>query len=154
MGDRTAASVALSNSLRLLKTAAALHRLGTYALDSGNYELARNYLKQAAGSDSEEGRAAYRQLLQIDLPEHANQYLTARLIQMKKGAVALMISNSTPFPMTGVEITLSTVTGQVRYAVPAVIPASSFRILPLDSKIVSRLRSSEVRVTAASLASQ
>ncbi len=141
MGKPRQARIALENSLRLLKTAAALHRLGRYALNSGDRERARALFKEAAASDTEEGRAAYAELLRIDLPVNAGDYLDVSLGQSSDGHVLVTVTNNTPFPVTDIVLEASGPDGVQRITLPDGIPAN-------DSNTYRGAKASEAQIGA------
>jgi len=53
MGHRNQARQALESSVLLLKTAPAMHRLSRYTLGDGNTNVARQYLSEAAVSNTQ-----------------------------------------------------------------------------------------------------
>lgn len=98
MGNRYQTKQALENSVRLLKTAAALRRLGRYALFDGDVEKAKDYLKHAAERGGRKGRAAFAELLRLYLPNNAGAYLDAGLALNDQGELLFVVKNHTPFP--------------------------------------------------------
>jgi len=121
MGNRYQAKQALENSVHLLKTAAALHRLGRYAQIDGNYAQAKGYFKQAAESGSSEGKAAFADLLRIDLPNNAGAYLDSSLALDGNGQIQFVIQNNTPFPVGNIVVEVSDNTGSRRFSLHGVI---------------------------------
>lgn len=125
MGRRRQAKIALENSVRLLKTAAALHRLGRYALDDGNYDRAKGYFKQAIESGSNEGKAAFADLLRIDLPNNAGAYLDANITLDGNGQLQFVIQNNTPFPIGNIVVEASDNSGTKRIKLNGVAQPNS-----------------------------
>jgi len=125
MGNRYQAKQALENSVRLLKTAAALRRLGSYALADGNVIQAKGYFRQAAESGSGEGRSAFADLLRIDLPNNASAYLDAGLALDSNGQIQFVIQNNTPFPVSNIVVEVSDNTGSRRFGLNGVVPPNS-----------------------------
>ncbi|RMG33095.1 MAG: hypothetical protein D6720_12115 [Gammaproteobacteria bacterium] len=153
LGRQGQARIALENSLKLLKTAAALHRLGRYALNDGDYATAKNYFKQAAESDSKEGRAAFVDLLRIDLPENAAAYLDAGLGLNKNGQVQITIQNNTPFPIGNVVVVVETPTGGERIRLGGVTQPNSESIYTAQARWTrEQVNAASVRVVSARLA--
>ncbi len=83
-------------SASLLPTAMAAHGLGVLAEREGKLGLALQYYKDAAGSDSDVGRQAYRSLLRLDLPRNPGEYLQVRGGLDPQGQLIVEIANPTP----------------------------------------------------------
>ena len=96
LNDRQNARVDLEASVALLPTAMAYHGLGVINEGAGNLDLARQYYKNAAGSQSEVGQQAYRSLLRLDLPNNPGEYLQMRTGLDNKGYLLVEIANPTP----------------------------------------------------------
>ncbi len=94
--DRASARADLEASVGLLPTAMAYHGLGIISEGAGNLDLARQYYKNAAGSQSEVGQRAYRSLLRLDLPNNPGEYLQMRTGLDNKGYLIVEIANPTP----------------------------------------------------------
>jgi len=153
LGRRQQARTALQNSVRLLKTAAALHRLGRYALDDGDYASARNYLKQAAESDSEEGKAAFAELLRFDLPANPGSYMDAGMTLNDNGVLVFMVSNNTPFPIGNVVVEVSDNTGSKRIRLNGVVPPNDSSAFNMGVRVSQQqIDNSTIRVVSARLA--
>ena len=153
MGRQRQARTALENSVRLLKTAAALHRLGRYALQDGDYVQAKTYLKQAAESDTKEGRAAFAELLRIDLPSNAGAYMDANLSLNDRGKVRITVQNNTPFPVGNIVVEVSTPEGSKRVRLGGSIgPNSESAYDTQASWTQEQVDASSVRVVSARLA--
>ena len=125
MGNRYQAKQALENSVRLLKTAAALRLLGSYALANGNVAQAKGYFRQAAESGSGEGKAAFADLLKLDLPNNAGAYLDSSLALDGNGQIQFMIRNNTPFPVGNIVVEVSDNTGNRRFGLNGVLQPNS-----------------------------
>lgn len=96
LNDRRSAKADLEASIELLPTAMAYHGLGVIAERDGNLNLALQYYKGAAGSDSAVGQQAYRSLLRLDLPRNPGQYLQMRTGLDNQGQLIVEIANPTP----------------------------------------------------------
>lgn len=96
LNDRQGARADLEASVKLLPTAMAYHGLGVINEGSGNLDLARQYYKNAASSNSEVGQQAYRSLLRLDLPNNPGEYLQMRSGLDGNGYLVLEIANPTP----------------------------------------------------------
>jgi len=145
--------MALENSVKLLKTAAALHRLGRYALDEGDIVRAKGYFKQAIESDSEDGRAAYTELLRIDLPNNAGEYLSAGMSLNGNGQLVVTIENPTPFPVGDIVVEFSDNTGSRRMRLNGVLrPKSSASSTLTVRPTQQQIDNSSIRVVSARLA--
>ncbi|MDX8405741.1 MAG: M48 family metalloprotease [Mariprofundus sp.] len=125
MGNRYQARQALENSVRLLQTAAALHRLGRYAQADGNLAQAKGYFRQAAESGSNEGKAAFADLLKLDLPGNASAYLDASLSLDGNGQLQFLIRNNTPFRVGNIVVEASDNSGSKRMGLNGVVQPNS-----------------------------
>jgi len=153
MGKRNQARKALENSVHLLKTAAALRRLGRYAKADGNTTRARAYFSQAAQSGSHEGKAAFADLLRIDLPDHAGDYLASRLMLDRNGRLLLLIRNKTPFPMGNIVVMVNDNTGSRRLRLNGIVQASGQTAFNMGVQATQKqIDHSSIRVVSASLA--
>ena len=153
MGRARGARIAFENSIKLLKTATALRHLGQYALRDGNYAQAKTYLKQAAESDTKEGRAAFAELLRIDLPSNAGAYLDASIALNDSGQVLFVIKNNTPFPIGNVVVEVSDNTGSRRMSLSGVIQPNSETSFNMIAHATQReVDNSSIRVISARLA--
>jgi len=152
MGNRYQAKRALENSVTLLKTAAALHRLGRYALNDGNYPQAKGYFKQAAESGSDEGKAAFADLLRIDLPNNAGAYLDASLALDGNGQIQFVIQNNTPFPVGNIVVEVSDNTGSKQMNLNGTVQANSEFSFNVGAQATQQqIDNSSISVTSARL---
>lgn len=153
MGRRRQARIALENSVRLLKTAAALHRLGCYAMDDGNYERARAYFKQAAASSSNEGRAAFADLLRMDLPSNAGAYLDAGMGLDGNGELVFTVANKTPFPIGNIVVEVSDNSGSKHIRLNGVVRPNGEGAFNMGVHVSQQqINNSSIRVVSARLA--
>jgi len=153
MGNRYQARQALENSVRLLRTAAALHRLGRYAQADGNMAQAKGYFRQAAESGSNEGRAAFADLLRIDLPGNAGAYLDASLALDSNGQIQFLVQNNTPFPVGGIVVEVSGITGSRRMRLNGVVQPNDQGIFNMGAQATQQqIDNSAIAVVSARLA--
>ncbi|HED13458.1 MAG TPA: peptidase M48 [Gammaproteobacteria bacterium] len=99
VGRRKQAQQSLKKSVKLLKTAPALFILGRYAKDRGNLAQAKKYFAQAAQDGGSAGKAAYADLLRVDLPVNSSSYVTASMVRNSSGQLDFLVKNNTPFPI-------------------------------------------------------
>ncbi len=152
LGRQHQARMALQNSVRLMKTAAALRRLGRYALDEGDLERAKGYFKQALESDSEDGRVAYAELLRIDLPNNAGDYLDASLSINDEGGLRILVRNNTPFPVGNIVVEMRSFQGTTRRILPGTLRANSTGWVDLRGSVTrQQIDNSSIRVVSARL---
>ena len=95
LGDQSGAREDLEQSVKLLPTADSYNVLGQLALEGGHRAEAKDFFRQAAGSDSELGRQAQRSLTELDLPDNPNRYLKVRLGTNRRGDLLAYLSNPT-----------------------------------------------------------
>ena len=81
--------------------------LGDLALAGGKRLLALQYYSAAAGSQSEVGQAASASMAQLELEQNPGKYLKTRLGMDNRGRVAVAVYNSSPVPVTSVEVSLA-----------------------------------------------
>jgi predicted Zn-dependent protease len=152
MGNRYYAKQALENSINLLKTAPALHRLGKYALAEGNQNLARQYLREAASSNSPDGKTAYAELLRFDLPANAGRYLSVDSKLDGSGQLQFVIRNKTPFPVSDVMIEAWDNSGSKRLNLGGVIQGNSQSVFNVGVQATQeQINNTRVRVVSARL---
>jgi tetratricopeptide (TPR) repeat protein len=106
LGDRRGARADLERSASLLPTAGALNGLGQLALADGDQGAAMGYLRQAAESDSAEGREAAATLAKIEAPA-AGGSLETRLGLDRNGYVLVRLVNRGPRPVRAVRLSIS-----------------------------------------------
>ena len=153
MGHRYQAKQALENSVRFLKSASALQRLGSYALADGNSNLARQYLREASASNSPDGQKAYAELLGFDLPANAGNYLTAQVSLSADNRLQYVIRNNTPFPISNVIIQSNEPSGSKRLSMNSAIPGYQKSTLLTNRQLTQEeLYNFSVNVISASLA--
>jgi len=102
--QRQLAKVDLDRSVELLPTAVAYAELGRIAERDGDTDTAVRYYAAASQSESAAGRAAYGDLLRLDLPRQPAQYVQARVAIDKQGQLLLQVSNTTPVRLEAVSL--------------------------------------------------
>ncbi|MDX8390513.1 MAG: hypothetical protein R8M38_08490, partial [Mariprofundaceae bacterium] len=153
MGNKYQAKQALENSVRLLKTAPAMHRLGRYALNDGNTNLARKYLSEAAGSNTPDGKTAYADLLRFDLPANAGNYLNANAQMDENSILHFVIQNKTPFAVSNVIVLVSDSSGSQRLNANGIIKGNGHLIVPTRAKVTQdQINNIRIKVLSAKLA--
>ncbi|HHH38394.1 MAG TPA: peptidase M48 [Sedimenticola sp.] len=95
MGDRPQAQRDLKRSMELLPTAEASYDLGLIAKRSGDEQAALGYLRQAAEAGGTTGKAAGRELAQLDLERNPGHYLQTGLGYDRYGNLLLVVKNPT-----------------------------------------------------------
>ena len=96
LNSSAAAKRDLEKSIQLLPTANAYNSLGNLAKRQGSFTDAKAYYAKAAGNDSPAGKLAYGSLIDIDLGDNPDKYLTLRTSLDNSGRVKAEISNPTP----------------------------------------------------------
>ena len=152
MGNRYQAKQALENSVHLLKTASAMQRLGRYALADGNTSLARQYLSQAAGSNTPDGKKAYAELLSFDLPVNAATYLDVAMQLDGNNRLQFVIRNKTPFPVDNIVLQASDNSGSKQLRMNGVIQGNSQSIFQMNAQVTQQqINNSSVTIVIARL---
>ncbi len=106
LGDRRGARADLERSASLLPTASALNGLGQLALAEGDQGAAKRYLRQAAESESAEGRQAAATLAKIE-GRAASGGLETSLGLDRNGYVLVRLVNRGPRPVRAVRLSIS-----------------------------------------------
>ena len=95
LGATDGASSDLQRSISLLPTAQAHYGLGLIARNGGDSKTALKHFKIAAGSRSRTGKAAEREVMQIELSRSPDHYLQARVGRDTNGRLRVQVSNTT-----------------------------------------------------------
>ena len=98
------AKESLNTSLELMPTAEAHYLLGMLAKRQGDQAAAMEHFKTAAQSDSETGKKAIDEVVQMDLEKNPSNYIASRPAVDKKGAVWAQFKNQTGVPVRDIEI--------------------------------------------------
>ena len=93
LGEDTAARRDLRKSFELLPTADAQYLLGRLAAREGDRTAALKHYRQAAGSDSDVGRAAMREMSRLDLSSNPGRYLQTRVGYDRSGHLLVEVEN-------------------------------------------------------------
>lgn len=96
----------LQTSTRLLPTAMAFNSLGELELSAGSPQKARQYFKEASGSDSPAGKEARLSLLLLDFPENAGDYIQMRIGLDRRGYVFARIQNNAQLPIRDIRLSI------------------------------------------------
>ena len=153
MGQKYQARQALEDSVRLLKTAPAMHRLGRYALSDGNTDLARKHLSEAAASNTPVGKTAYADLLRFDLPVNAGAYMDIAMGLNKNSQLLIVVRNKTPFPVNNIVIETRNAYGAQRVRLSGVIRGNAQSMFNMGGQTTQeQINNSRVAVVSARLA--
>jgi len=153
MGNKYAAKQALENSVRLFKTASVLHRLGRYALADGNTTLAKQYLGQAASSNTPDGKTAYAELLRFDLPANAAAYLDIGMQIDANSQLQFVITNKTPFPVSNIVVQASDYSGSKQLNMSSIIDPIDQMVFPTNTQVTQdQINNFSVTIVSAKLA--
>ncbi len=123
LGDLSGAKEDLAQSVKLLPTVESYNVLGQLALAEGDRAQAKDFFRQAAGSETGPGREALRSLTELDLPDNPNRYLKVRLGANQRGDLLAYLANPT-------HLTLRDVRLVIRYRDPSGRMRELTRILP------------------------
>ena len=116
LGNRAAAEPLLERSMQLLPTAPGAYYLGRLNEDRGSKAEAVQYYKMVAGTKSAIGAEALTRLVQLDLAEHPDAYLSIQPQLDNQGRVWLTIGNRTTVPVRDVSIVVGVVDASGRTA--------------------------------------
>ncbi|WP_428603504.1 M48 family metalloprotease [Sedimenticola sp.] len=129
LGDRAGARQDLKRSLDLLPTADAHYLLGGLALREGDQQSAIAHYRQASGAAGEQGKAAAKALVRLDLPAHPQRYIKSRLGLDRTGVVLIYLENPTPVAADDVRVQLGEanaggrITVRAQYRLPGILGA-------------------------------
>jgi tetratricopeptide (TPR) repeat protein len=93
-------------SVALLPTADAYYGLGNLARQANRMTEAKQYFAKVAKSPSPLGKAAYGDLVDLDLASNPNKYLALKLGNLPDGRAAIQIQNPTPRAIQNMMITV------------------------------------------------
>ncbi len=160
LGDETGAKSDLQRSVSLLPTADAHYLLGELALNGGESDQALGHFREAAGADTESGRAAMFALVKLDLAEHPQRYLRVQLGMDREGYLQLRLENPSPVAVTSIHWQLDQrlvgggfrTLGEARY--PGRIAAGDSNTVRTDLQLTDRqhLKTLRARLLSAEIA--
>jgi beta-barrel assembly-enhancing protease len=104
-GDRVRAREWLDQSTKRLPTAPAFYYLGAIAKESGDTARAMTLFREAAGSNSELGKAAAAEFVRLDLPRNPAQYVAAAPQLDARGNLLAVVQNRAPVALDALAIT-------------------------------------------------
>ncbi|MBF0384174.1 MAG: M48 family metalloprotease [Magnetococcales bacterium] len=135
LGDSTGFRKDMIKGAKLFPTVNSYLALGHFAKEDGNKKLAVKYFRQAAQSDSKNGRKAANALVRLDLSDNPSHYLKAHFVLSKDGRLFVTVKNPTnvAVAMIGVTVFYNDSLGRKR-AIPLEINEG---IAPGKSKTVS-----------------
>lgn len=107
LGNWQAAENDLQQSIRLLPTATAYHRLGMIALNTGRPQEAVKYLEQAASSDSDVGRDAQATLARLQIETDPERYIGGQIGVNNSGYVIIQVVNKAPIAINNVQLEIT-----------------------------------------------
>jgi len=145
----------LKRSIELLPTADAHALLGETAVATNDRKTAIAEYRLAATDQGATGKAAYRQLVRLDLANNPNQYIKTTTGISRTGTLAVKLSNPSPATIQNVQFTItSKSTGQsTKRRMQGVLDGGKARILDTGIKVSkSQLPNLLVRIVAASVA--
>lgn len=103
-GDSVGARSDLLQSIKLLPTATAHYFLGRQYAEEGDRQRAIAHYNKAAGSKSNEGLAAGKALVRLDLPKNPGRYIHSRLALDRQGFVVIQIENSSQLSVDSIRV--------------------------------------------------
>jgi tetratricopeptide (TPR) repeat protein len=109
LGNRAAAEPLLKRSMDLLPTAPGAYYLGRVHEDRGDTAGAVELYKLAAGSKSPVGAEALARLVQLDLAQNPETYLSIQPQLDNQGRVWLTVGNRTTTPVSNVTLVVGVV---------------------------------------------
>ena len=94
----------LELSLELMPTAEAHYLLGMLDKKRGNNQSAMEHFRVAAGSESEAGKSANRELVRMDLSSNPSKYIASRAAVDQQNGVWVQFANRTAVPIEDIVI--------------------------------------------------
>lgn len=98
-----AARLDLEKSIKLLPTAPAYNALGNIALQSNDREKAKQYFKQAAGSNSSDGKQALASYTRLDMPGNPDKYFSIQTRQAANNRLGITLTNRSPIDVNNIK---------------------------------------------------
>ena len=149
----------LQASTRLLPTAIAYNSLGDLEMSTGSIQKAKQYFKEASGSDSPAGQEARLSFLRLDFPENQGNYIRIQIGLTRKGYVFARIMNNAQLAIKdiGLAIEYPESSGRKRQTtrfLSGIIPAGQTYTTDLDLgpyQNTSILNTIRIQVTGAHL---
>jgi predicted Zn-dependent protease len=96
----------LQASTRLLPTAMAYNSLGEIEMSAGSLQKAKEYFKEASGSDSPAGEEARLSFLRLDFPENPDNYIKVQVGLTRKGYVFARIINNAQLSIRDISLAI------------------------------------------------
>ena len=101
------ARASLERSLELMPTAEAHYLLGMLDKKNGDSQGAMEHFRVAAGSESEAGKSANRELVVMDLSANPSKYIASRAAVDQQNGVWVQFANRTSVPISDIEISFA-----------------------------------------------
>ncbi|OIO69927.1 MAG: peptidase M48 [Zetaproteobacteria bacterium CG1_02_49_23] len=139
-------------SAAMLPTADAYYGLGVIARNSNRMAEARQYFSSVAQSNSELGKIAYGDLVDIDLPANPAQYLSVKNGILPDNRAVIQLNNATPRAVNNIMVSIQFVdaAGQLRRinrAVPGVLAAGKNTVVDLGLGVLTQQQLAAMQVT-------
>ncbi len=96
----------LKRSNQLLPTPIAYNALGDVAKAQGRTAEAKAYYAKVADQKGTAGELAYSSLVELDLPDNPNKYLSVKNLTDRQGRWIISVSNPTPHTVTNIELSI------------------------------------------------
>lgn len=106
LGHRDKAYNDLEQSVKRLPTAPAMKALGDISQARGNYQEAKAFYRNAAGSKTPVGKEALASLIRLDLQDNPQNYLPVRFGLDREKYLVAQVDNSTNEPVTDVIVSI------------------------------------------------
>ena len=106
LGYRDKAYNDLEQSVKRLPTAPAMKALGDISQARGNYQEAKAFYRNAAGSKTPVGKEALASLIRLDLQDNPQNYLPVRFGLDREKYLVAQVDNSTNEPVTDVIVSI------------------------------------------------
>ena len=100
-------------SVGLLPTSEALYELGKISEQDGEFDVALDYYRNAASSESVSGREATRAAVRIDLARNPDDFVSVRVEGIAPNIV-VGITNLTPFDMSNVVVAVDVIQSNLK----------------------------------------
>jgi len=146
-------------SVALLPTASAYYGLGSLARAAHRNQEAKQYFAKIAKSPTPVGKAAYGDLVDMDLPANPNQYLSLKLGNLPDGRAAMQLQNPTPRAIKNVMVNIRFVDAagqarQINKPIPGTLASGKSTVVllglgALNQQQLASIRASIIRADVA-----
>jgi len=139
-------------SVTLLPTADAYYGLGSLARAANRNQEAKQYFAKIAKSPTPVGKAAYGDLVDMDLPSNPNKYLSLKLGNLPDGRAAMQLQNPTPRAIKNIVINIRFVDAagqarQINKTIPNTLASGKNTVVLLGLGVLNQQQLANIRAS-------